>query len=163
MKAEPLRQTHAPIPRPLLLAAAAMVGASVIGAALGRHFDGGGDTPMVPASGELASVREMRFLDRSDGGIDVIDAADTIAFALLAPGEDGFARATMRGLVRDRKKSGIGPEAPFRLTLWRDGRLILEDPATGRIVDLRAFGATNRDAFARLLPRTGDASAGARE
>ncbi|MFY7781768.1 MAG: photosynthetic complex assembly protein PuhC, partial [Tagaea sp.] len=52
------------------------------------------------------------------------------------------------------------PETPFRLSMWRDGSLVLDDPATGRRVDLRAFGATNRDAFARLLPRSGVALAG---
>jgi putative photosynthetic complex assembly protein len=62
--------------------------------------------------------------------------------------------------VRDRKKLALGPEMPFRLTLWHDGRLVLDDPATGRHVDLRAFGTTNRNAFARLLPRSDDLETG---
>jgi hypothetical protein len=41
---------------------------------------------------------------------------------------------------------------PFRIALETDGRLLLSDPATGRTVDLRAFGPTNLEVFARLLP-----------
>jgi putative photosynthetic complex assembly protein len=162
MTAEPLRHGEATIPRPLLIAAAAMLAASVIGAALGRGLDIGRDLAAAPPQEMPAASRDMRFIDQDDGGIDVIDATTGLAFARFAPGEDGFARATLRGLVRDRKKLGLGPETPFRLTLRRDGGLALDDPATGRHVDLRAFGATNRDAFARLLPRTGETSAGDR-
>jgi hypothetical protein len=35
---------------------------------------------------------------------------------------------------------------------WASGRLELQDAATGRMIDLDAFGVTNKDAFARLLP-----------
>jgi putative photosynthetic complex assembly protein len=147
MTAEPLRHADSAVPRPLLIAAAAMLAASVIGAGLGRHLGLDGDPPIAASGGAPTALREMRFVDRSDGGIDVVD---------------GFARATLRGLVRDRKKLDLGPETPFRLTMWPDGRLVLDDPATGRHVDLRAFGPTNRDAFARLLPRMDGAPAGER-
>jgi putative photosynthetic complex assembly protein len=53
--------------------------------------------------------------------------------------------------VRDRKRRGLGPEVPFRLTAHADGRLTLVDPATGRLVALEAFGADNAGAFAKLL------------
>lgn len=155
MTTEPLRHAESAIPRPLLIAAAAMLVASVAGAGLGRHFGVDADRGVVASEGAPDAVREMRFVDRDDGGIDVIDARTGKTFAAFAPAEDGFARATLRGLVRDRKKFGLGPETPFRLSLWRDGRLVLDDPATGRHVDLRAFGPTNREAFARLLPRSG--------
>lgn len=155
MTTEAPRHAESAIPRPLLIAAAAMLAASVVGAGLGRHFGGDADLRIVAPEGTPAVSREMRFVDREDGGIDVVDAPTGRVFARFAPAEDGFARATLRGLVRDRKKLGLGPETPFRLTLWPDGRLVLDDPATGRHVDLRAFGPTNRDAFARLLPRSG--------
>jgi putative photosynthetic complex assembly protein len=47
-------------------------------------------------------------------------------------------------------------DTPFRLTDWTDGRLTLEDRSTGRSVELRAFGATNAAAFARLLTARGE-------
>jgi putative photosynthetic complex assembly protein len=58
----------------------------------------------------------------------------------------------VRGLAHDRIRRGLDAGPPFRLSRWADGRLELQDVATGRRIDLRAFGATNRDAFARLLP-----------
>lgn len=160
MTAAPPFRTGSAIPRPLLVGAAAMLAVSVIGAAIGRNLDTGAGTTVAAPLGAAAALRAMRFVDRADGGIDVVDANDDRVFARFAPGEDGFARATLRGLVRDRRKLALGPETPFRLTLWHDGRLVLDDPATGRHVDLRAFGSTNREAFARLLPRAGDLQAG---
>jgi putative photosynthetic complex assembly protein len=61
-------------------------------------------------------------------------------------------RGTLRGLARDRRMRDLGPEAPFRLVSWTDGRLTLDDTATGRRLDLLAFGQTQAEAFARLLP-----------
>jgi len=57
----------------------------------------------------------------------------------------------LRGLVRERRLSGIGSSAPFVLRRWADGRLTLEDPKTGRVIDLGAFGVTNAQAFAKLM------------
>ena len=71
--------------------------------------------------------------------------------ATLQPGTGGFVRGVMRGLAHERKVRGIGAAAPFRLSEWQGGRLDLEDTATGRHIDLEAFGTTNRDAFLQLL------------
>lgn len=97
-------------------------------------------------------VLDLRFEDRSDGGVAVRRAEDGAVVAVLAPGTEGFMRATLRGLVRDRKRGDLGPDEPFRLSAWTDGALSLEDLATGRTLDLRAFGPTQVEAFARLLP-----------
>jgi hypothetical protein len=35
--------------------------------------------------------------------------------------------------------------------MWKDGQLSLKDPATGREIELGAFGASNRAQFAGLL------------
>ncbi len=43
------------------------------------------------------------------------------------------------------------PAIPFHLTRWSDGRLTIDDTATGQLIELEAFGHTNEDAFARLL------------
>jgi putative photosynthetic complex assembly protein len=102
---------------------------------------------MAPA----VEVRELHFTDRSDGGIDVTDARSGRVIEVIAPGTNGFLRSTLRGLARERKRQELGPEVPFRLSGRSDGRLTLEDPATGRYVDLEAFGPTNAGVFARLL------------
>ena len=80
-------------------------------------------------------------------------ADGTRTVTVLAPGSNGFIRGVLRGLVRERKRRGIGAETPFRLSYLTDGRLLLADPATGRVIDLGAFGPTNTAAFARLLER----------
>ena len=105
-----------------------------------------------PASASI----DLRFEDLPGGGVAVRRADDGAAVAVLAPGTEGFVRATLRGLARDRKRGDLGPEQPFRLSAWTDGGLSLEDRATGRTLDLRAFGSTQVEAFARLLPAPGE-------
>ena len=93
----------------------------------------------------------MRFADRADGAVVITEAETGRVVNVASPGTNGFLRSTLRGLVRDRKRSDIGAEAPFRLIRWNDGRLTLQDEATGRTIDLGAFGLTNAAAFARLM------------
>ena len=71
---------------------------------------------------------------------------------VLAVGGDGFVRGVLRGVARERRGRGLGSDLPVRLIARRDGTLALEDPATGRRIELNAFGATNAAAFARFLP-----------
>jgi putative photosynthetic complex assembly protein len=109
------------------------------------------DTGVAPS----ATARELRFEDRSDGGVAVYDARTNGVVGSVAPGEDGFVRATMRSLARERLRVGAGPEVPFRLASHGDGRITLEDPTTGRRLALEAFGPTNAAAFARFLDTDG--------
>jgi putative photosynthetic complex assembly protein len=110
------------------------------------HFD---------APARVVSERELRFQDRADGGVNVIDVRHAERSQVLPAGSgtDGFLRATLRTLARERLRRGIGSEPPFRLSWLADGRLMLEDPSTGRQVDLEAFGPTNAQRFARLLDK----------
>ena len=78
-------------------------------------------------------------------------AEDGEVAAVLAPGTEGFIRAALRGLARDRRREDLGPGKPFRLSAWPGGGLTIEDMATGRTLDLRAFGHTQAEAFGRLL------------
>lgn len=95
-------------------------------------------------------VRELRFEDRPDGSVAVIDArTGKVVHAIT--GEAGFARGALRGFARDRRARGLGPEQSFQLIGRADGRLTLLDPATGRIVDLESFGPANAAVFAALL------------
>lgn len=104
------------------------------------------------AAAALRAERSFVAADRGDGGVVLTDAVTGRDVLLIAPGEDGFMRATLRGLARDRRLRDLGPEAPFRLSSFSDGRLTLDDTATGRRLDLLAFGQTQAEAFARLLP-----------
>jgi putative photosynthetic complex assembly protein len=104
----------------------------------------------------VIAERDLRFLDRDDGSIAVFDVRAERPIDIVSPGTNGFLRATLRGLARDRRRAGDGPETPFRLAALADGRLMLEDLATGHRVDLEAFGATNAGVFAQLLTSRGE-------
>jgi putative photosynthetic complex assembly protein len=107
------------------------------------------------AAGKIAPVasRDLRFLDRADGAVVIEDTRTGQTASIIHAGEKtGFIRGVMRGLARDRRSRGIGNAPPFNLTLWRDGELSLTDSATGRSIEMTAFGSANRAAFAALLP-----------
>ncbi|KQW42035.1 MULTISPECIES: photosynthetic complex assembly protein PuhC [unclassified Roseateles] len=132
-----------------LTAMAALVLSCLVGVSAVRLS---GQSAVQQADAATASSRQLRFEDRDDGGIAVLDAASGQLLDTAAPGTNGFLRSTMRGLVRERKRQGLGPELPFQLLGRADGRLTLLDPATGRRIDLESFGPTNSAVFARLLP-----------
>jgi putative photosynthetic complex assembly protein len=116
-----------------------------------------GISPQQQADAATLSTRQLHFEDRADGGIAVLDARTGALLDTVAPGTNGFLRSTMRGLVRERKRQGLGAEQPFELLGRADGRLTLVDPGTGRRIDLESFGPSNAAVFARLLaPATGD-------
>ena len=97
-------------------------------------------------------IRDLRFTDLPGGALSIVDVKDGRTAQLIKPGEpSGFIRGVLRGLMRDRKLRGLTAAPPLRLTLWKNGALSLDDPATGRSVELGSFGADNRAAFARLL------------
>ena len=85
------------------------------------------------------------------GAVAVVDARTNENLQVLPPASNGFVRATMRTFVRDRRSRGIDATAPFHLTASTDGRLTLDDPMTGRNVELEAFGRTNAAIFAGFL------------
>jgi putative photosynthetic complex assembly protein len=103
------------------------------------------------ADAPAVSVRQFTFEDRRDGGIDVRRADTGQVVHSVAPETNGFLRGTMRGLARERKRMGVGPERPFDLIGRADGRLTLVDPSTGRRVDLGSFGPDNSAVFAALM------------
>lgn len=139
---------HGSVPRLPLMALGAMVLMVVLTVALVR-ITGIGAVQVPDAA--AASVREFLFEDRPNGSIVVLDARDRRLVETVAPESNGFLRGTMRGLARERKRQGIGPEVPFQLIGRTDGRLTLVDPGTGRRVDLESFGPTNAAAFSRLM------------
>jgi putative photosynthetic complex assembly protein len=65
--------------------------------------------------------------------------------------QEGFVRMTLKGLERSRKSAEVDLRAPYQLTRYRDGTLVLEDIGTNQRIELIAFGSTNIAAFAELL------------
>ena len=150
MKAIAMPEPHvdAGLPRVPLMAAGALALMTLLAVSLVQLTGVG--AVRVPDAAE-ASVREFRFEDRANGSIVILDARNNHLVETVAPESNGFLRGTMRGLARERKRQGVGPEVPFRLVGRADGRLTLQDPGTGRRVDLESFGPTNAAAFAKLM------------
>ena len=76
-----------------------------------------------------------------------------VAALLLAElrGVDEEVALALRALARERKIRGLDGSQPFLLIGRADGRLTLEDPATGQRIDLESFGPMHAGTFARLL------------
>lgn len=136
------------MPRPVLSGAVALVVFALALAGLGSAGLIGETASAPPAALETRSVV---FVDRDDGAVTVEEPGHPGTLVEFAPGTNGFVRGALRGLARDRKRRGIGPEVPFLLARRADGRLMLEDPATGAAIDLAAFGPSNIEPFLMIL------------
>jgi putative photosynthetic complex assembly protein len=133
-------------PRWFLIAGGLLIAFVLTSVALVRITGNGPDQRAAAGVAE----RHLRFLDRPDGGIAVIDARSGLQVALIE-GEQGFVRGALRTLARERKVRGAGAEQPFQLIARKDGGLTLYDPVSRQHVDLTAFGPTNAGNFAQLL------------
>lgn len=136
------------VPRAALRAVGALIAITLIVVAWSRLA--GHEEEGLPTIKTIAS-RTLYFEDKPDGSVAVIDARTGKLAETLAPGADGFIRATLRTLTRERMRRNVGREVPFELAVLEDRRVVLIDRAVSRTVDLEAFGSTNYAAFARLL------------
>ena len=136
------------LPRGAIVGAGVLVISSLLLVGIARLT---GYTPAQPPVSTVVERYDLRFEDRPDGAVLIYDTADNQLTDTLEPGTNGFVRGVLRGLVRERRADHIGPTSPFRLTRWADGRLSLDDPSTGRHVDLEVFGPTNAGSFADIL------------
>ena len=119
------------------------------GIAVIAHYTRPGGEPL---SASVVCTADLIMQDHPDGSITVTQADTGFLVDTLAPGTNGFLRALLQGLVRERRREDLGsPATPFRLTRWSDGRLTIDDIATGRLIELEAFGTVNEAAFVRLL------------
>ena len=146
-----MAQLHKPhihnqrVPRGAIIGAGALMLATIGLAAWGRSAQTQG--PVVSSD---APAVMLHFADREDGAVVVSEAESHREVAVLAPGSNGFVRGVLRSLTRTRRMESIGRDTPFRLSREADGRLLLSDPESGRAIELRSFGRTNYEAFARL-------------
>lgn len=133
-------------PRGALIGAAALVCLAMVSAGTARLL--GMKQPRPTAT--VLAARDLRFQDEQDGSIKVLDAESGAMVSVLAPGSNGFIRASLRSLAKRRQFDGDHTDT-FHVAAWDDGRLTLDDPSTGRPIELEAFGETNAMAFAKLL------------
>lgn len=139
---------HGELPKPVLLGAAALIAFSFLAVAT-AHYSGVG-TQQLPAAQTVERLL-LSFEDQDDGSILVRNAANGAAIYSVAPGTNGFIRSTLRGLARERRRSGLDASTPFVLGTSQDGVVWLEDPATRRHIGLDAFGPANAGAFAEFF------------
>ena len=141
------------VPRGAILGAAALIGFSLIVASAGR-LTGVGTLRTDYARTEQSL--SFRFEDRADGGISVIAPESGATIGVVPAGTDGFVRTVLRSLAFDRQRHGVGAGPAFVIARWSDGHSTIDDPATGRRVDLAAFGLANMRAFEHLVAMRGD-------
>ena len=142
----PLSTTPDSFPRWVLWTVGSLLLLSLISVGLVR-ITGNGPDQLAAA---VLNERLLRFEDRSNGGVAVIDGS-TGKLLTIVTGEQGFLRGSVRALARERISRKLGPEQPFQLISRTDGRLTLFDPTTGQRVDLESFGPANAAAFAPFL------------
>jgi putative photosynthetic complex assembly protein len=112
---------------------------------------------MVMNDGITLPEREpMGLLAVANARLDAGQDAAPLQEQLLALSNDTHLPITLRAgalraLARERKIRGLDGSAPFLLIGRADGRLTLEDPATGQRIDLESFGPMHAGTFARLL------------
>jgi putative photosynthetic complex assembly protein len=140
------------LPRGALIGAGSLVLASLLLVSAARITGYG---PAKPPPSAVVERYDLRFEDRADGAVLIYSDASNRLVDTLQPSTNGFVRGVLRGLVRERRAEHVGPTPPFRLTRWADGRLSLDDPSTGRHVDIEVFGPTNAGAFADILIAAG--------
>ena len=138
------------VPKGALLGAAALLAVTILFATVAR-LSGEGATRLTLAP--VVQSRALFFSDTPEGGVAVFDARDRSPVAVLPAGNHGFVRVVLHGLAQDRAVSGLGADMPFHLNRLQDGSAVLEDPATGRVVTLNAFGSSNLEAFTQLLDK----------
>lgn len=147
---------HDPVvPRGALIAAAALL-------CFTMALTGAVRLGLVPKSADPDSARNaglvaptatrlLRFADRADGAVVISDAATGQEIKVIAFGEGGFVRATLRRLAKVRAANGIGAEPPFELVRWANEALTLRDPATGKEAEIHGFGPDHSRVFVEML------------
>ena len=135
-------------PRGLLMAIGALVLFALVGVGFSRLAGLGHTTDWRALSVEALPIVVE---DGVDGSVIVRDPVTGALVREWAPETGGFVRTAMRSLALERRQAGIGSGPAFVLHRTGHGKLILEDPETGKWVSLDAFGADNAAEFAKLL------------
>ncbi len=133
---------------PAVAAVAALLLACLLATAVARIT--GYSTGAVESGGAVASAR-LGFSDLEAGRVNIYHWDQGRDLQVLAAGEGSFVRGVLRALVRERRSRGLLSEAPFTLSSYANGSLVLEDPLTRQRIELQAFGPDNAAAFAVLL------------
>lgn len=103
----------------------------------------------VPAPAE---AKAERMIVLRGGGAQAVTVLNPDGTVLMDLPHGGFITVVQNALAFNRRKHDVDLALPVRLVEYANGRLAIEDPATGWSVELYAFGADNEAAFRKLLP-----------
>lgn len=133
------------LPKPLIVSAGVLVLAAILLVIVGDELPQADPAPIVA----VVASHDIRLHTLEDGSIQPV-LTDGTRLSTIRVDKAGFVSGVIRGLARGRKLSGSDPDAPYRLSRMRDGRLLLTDTATGTSIDLDVFGRDNAGTFAAL-------------
>lgn len=108
----------------------------------------GGARAGVPAVAEALRERSL-ILEGHSAQAVTVRAADGSLLVDLPHG--GFVTVVQNAVATARTRHGVDQSLPVRLVEYANGRLVLEDAATGQSFELYAFGSANKAAFERLF------------
>lgn len=140
---------------PMARMATMMAGVAIATILLTAYSTLSGNKAQLASLGDVQQVRELR-VDTSTGDLRFFDQSSGALVAELPTLTEGFVQVTIRNLSQRRAFSGKPADAPYQLTRYSTGHIVLRDPLTGTSVAISAFGNSQAQAFARLLK--GDAS-----
>ena len=107
--------------------------------------------PSIPDEPALAT-RVLAVEDAAQGTVIVRDAKTGENIVTYKHGEGSFFRATLRTLVNDRRHKGLALGGNFRLEAHSGHQLFLIDETSGKTLSMNAFGPSNTEVFAALMP-----------
>ena len=134
-------------PAPLLAMAALALSSLLLVGWHRFHLPSTPADPVQQLGHKLVKRVDLSFIDQADGGVLVTRLSDGVQIAHIAVGEGGFVRATLRSLIRDHPIT----KHHFHLAMTDSGQLLLWDPLSGRVLDLKAYGSSNRQVFLEFL------------
>ena len=134
------------IPKPLLMAMAALVLASLI--VVGFGVVTGRDHVGVPRAAAVVAERQIVL---KGGGAQAVTVLTPDGTVLMDLPHGGFITVIQNALERARLTAGVDKMLPLRIVEYANGRLTAVDDHTGWSAELGAFGSDNRAAFERLM------------
>jgi putative photosynthetic complex assembly protein len=100
---------------------------------------------------EEVQSRSFRFVLLEEGRAALMETEGPRLIHIIEPEENTFLRLTIKSLQHVRKQHKQSEEAPFRLSLRKDGNLMLEDPSMHSELAIRAFGHTAVENTQKIL------------
>lgn len=149
-----------PFPRGALIGAAALVVATIVGVGINQIVKFSDPAYQASTAETVVASRDLKFVDEGGGvnafgGSVAVFDGKTGAYIANLTATDGFIRAVLNSLAFERTKRNLSADTVFTLVMRAGHRMSIVDPATGRSVNLGAFGPDNRHVFVKFLPEAG--------